>query len=83
MSETTADSFRARLKQEVDTCIENHDVLRVRRKKGGSFVVIGEDDWKAIEETLFLNRIPGFVDSIRSAAKERLSKGTKLKDLKW
>lgn len=83
MAETTADVFRARLKKEVDGCIENHEVLRVRRKNGGNFVVIGEDDWKAIEETLYLNQVPGLIKSIQRAAKEPLSKGTKLKDLKW
>lgn len=83
MLETSADEFRTHLKSEVDNCIANHQVLKVRRKSGENFMVIGESDWKAIEETLYLNQIPGLAKSIQKAAKEPLSKGVKLKDLKW
>lgn len=83
MPETSADQFRANLKEHVDECIENHEVLHVRRKKGPGFVVLGEDDWRSIEETLYLNQFPGLVKSIHKAEREPLSKGTRLKDLKW
>ena len=83
MPETSADQFRARLKEQVDKCIENHEILHVRRKNGPGFVVLGEDDWKSIEETLYLNQFPGLVKSIHKAHREPLSKGTQLKDLKW
>lgn len=32
--------------------------------KGGNAVLIAEDDWRGIEETLFLESIPGMSDSI-------------------
>lgn len=83
MLETTANKFRAELKKHIDSCIENHQVLKVKRKRGDSFVVLGSDDWQAIEETLFLNLIPGMVESIHKADKEPLTLGTKLKDLTW
>lgn len=83
MNEVTVNYFRARLKDEVDQCVENHDVLKVTRRRGEDFVVLSASDWSAIEETLFLERIPGMVDSIKKAAKESLAKGKILKDLKW
>ncbi len=83
MTETTANQFRQNLKKEVDRCLKNHDILKVKRKNGKAFVVLGLDDWSAIEETIFLNRIPGMVKSIHQAAKEPLSKGKKLRDFKW
>lgn len=83
MPETSADQFRQNLKGFVDSCEKNHDVLKVRRKRGGDFVVLSADDWQAIEETLFLNRIPGMTESLHKAAREPVSKGVKLKDLKW
>jgi len=83
MQETTANLFRQNLKSEVDRCIDNHDVLRVTRRNGGSFIVLGETDWRAVEETLHLNQVPGLVDSIHAAAAEPLEQGTVLKDLDW
>jgi PHD/YefM family antitoxin component YafN of YafNO toxin-antitoxin module len=83
MQETTANLFRQNLKEEVDRCINNHEVLRVTRRSGDNFVVLGEADWRAIEETLYLNQIPGLVDSIQAAATEPLTEGTAIEDLDW
>lgn len=60
MPETTANTFRKTLKFQIDAIIANHEVLKVRRRNGENFVVIGENGWKAIEETLYLNPIFGF-----------------------
>jgi len=83
MTETTANQFRQNLKSAVDKCIANHDVLKVKRKNGENFIVIGENDWNAIAETLYLNQVPGLVQSIQDAANEPLEDGTPLADLEW
>jgi len=81
MLETTAHEFRQSLKVKVDDCINNHDVLRVRRRNGEDFVVLGEGDWRAVEETLYLNQFPRLVDSIHRAADEPISEGTMLENV--
>ncbi|MDQ6954826.1 MAG: type II toxin-antitoxin system Phd/YefM family antitoxin [Mariprofundaceae bacterium] len=81
MIETTANEFRQTLKAKVDDCIQNHDVLRVKRRNGGDFVVLGEEDWRAVEETLYLNQFAGLVNSIHEASEEPLSEGVALEDL--
>ncbi len=83
MPETSANEFRKNLKKQVDHCVANHEVLKVKRRNGEDFVVIGETDWKAIEETLYLNRIPGLVKSIHQADQEPLKQGTRLEELDW
>ncbi len=83
MFEISADEFRKKLKFRVDQAITNHQVLKIKRKNGENFVVIGEKDWQAIEETLYLNQFPGLVDSIHEADREPLEKGTALEDLDW
>jgi PHD/YefM family antitoxin component YafN of YafNO toxin-antitoxin module len=55
----------------------------VKRRNGENFVVLGEKDWMAIEETLYLNRIPGLVKSIHKTAKEHIEGGTPLEELDW
>jgi antitoxin YefM len=83
MRETTANFFRQHLQTEVERCIDQHEVLRVNRRHGENFIVIGESDWNAIAETIYLNQFPGLVESIRAAADEPLEEGTPLKDLVW
>jgi len=83
MPETTADDFRKNLKSHVDRTISDHQILRIRRRNGENFVVLGETDWNAIEETLYLNRIPGLVESVREAAAEPIEDGTPIEDLNW
>lgn len=83
MNEITANRFRDKLKTEVDRAIREHRPLRVTRRRGGDFVVLSAEDWSTIEETLYLNRVPGLVKSIKRAAKEPIAKGTALTDLTW
>lgn len=38
--------------------------ITIVNNKGKNAVLISEDDWKNIEETLYLSSIPGYVDDI-------------------
>ncbi len=58
MSEISANKFKQNIESEVAKCINNHEILKVTRKDGMDFVVPGAEDWAAIEETIYLNRIP-------------------------
>nr|VFK60343.1 MAG: hypothetical protein BECKTC1821F_GA0114240_10454 [Candidatus Kentron sp. TC] len=53
----------------------------VRQEK--TLVILGETDWRAIEETLYLNRIHGSMESIRETSRESLSEGVRLEDIDW
>ncbi|MCC6145288.1 MAG: type II toxin-antitoxin system Phd/YefM family antitoxin [Candidatus Hydrogenedentes bacterium] len=44
--------------------------------KDGTAVLISEEDWRAIQETLYLMSIPGMRESIREAMEEPLSEGS-------
>ena len=83
MTEISVNYFRDHLKIEVDKCIQASRVLRVKRRKGEDFVVLSAKDWQAIEETLYLNQMPGMVSSIHKAHQEAVSKRTALSDLDW
>lgn len=83
MKSTTANEFRKKLKYYVDMSISNHDVLRIERRNGENFIVLGEKDWNAIEETIYLNQVPGLVNSIKDAAQEPVEEGTSFEELDW
>lgn len=50
--------------------------VTITNNHGKNGVLISEDDWNAIQETLYLNSIPGMTESILEAGKETISAGT-------
>ncbi len=61
---------------------ETHEPVKITGRRANA-VLLSEDDWNAITETLYLSNIPGMAKSIRSGAKEPLKDGTNAKDLNW
>lgn len=50
--------------------------VTITNNRGKNGVLISEDDWNAIQETLYLNSIPGMTESILEAGREPVSEGT-------
>jgi antitoxin YefM len=63
----------------VDTA-SSHEPIHITGKKGGA-VLVSEDDWAAVQETLYLLSIPGMRESIRQGIATPVSKCSK--ELKW
>ncbi|MEO1350002.1 MAG: type II toxin-antitoxin system Phd/YefM family antitoxin [Cyanobacteria bacterium J06635_15] len=66
----------------MDEITENHNPVFIAGKRNEA-VLIAKADWDAIQETLYLNNIPGMVESIQNTAQEPLEDCTELKDLDW
>jgi len=64
---------RKNLYKLIDEIHDSHEPLVITGKKS-SAVLVSEEDWAAISETLFLTSLPGMRDSIRAGMKEPLSK---------
>lgn len=47
----------------IEQVIESHEPVHITGKNGTA-VIISEEDWKNIEETLYLTSIPGMRESI-------------------
>lgn len=71
---------RAQLYQLVDDTAASHVPVHITGKRS-SAVLVAEDDWRSIQETLYLLSVPGMRDSIRDGLKEPLSKSSKT--LNW
>ncbi len=54
----------------------NSQPVTIINNRGKNGVLISEDDWNTIQETLYLNSIPGMTESILEAGKEPASEGT-------
>ena len=56
----------------IEAVQDTHEPLVITGKKG-SAVIIAEEDWSAIQETLYLTSISGMRESIKAGMKEKLS----------
>lgn len=73
MTTLSASEARKRLFSLVDEVKESHDPVQIVGKRN-SAVLISEEDWRAIEETLYLVSIPGMRESIRKGLKTSVEK---------
>lgn len=64
MTTLSASEARKRLYHLVDEVKETHEPVQIVGKRG-SAVLVSEEDWRAIQETLYLTSIPGMRESIR------------------
>jgi len=60
----SATKARDNIYQLISDVNANCQPITITNNKGRNAVLIGEDDWRAIEETLFLMSIPGMAQSI-------------------
>jgi antitoxin YefM len=60
----TVSKARANLYKLLEEAGETHEPLIITGKRGNA-VLLAEEDWRAIQETLFLLSIPGMRESIR------------------
>jgi antitoxin YefM len=73
MTTITATKARGSIYALINEVRESHEPVQITGKQGNA-VLISEEDWRSIRETLFLHSIPGMVDSIQQARAEGLSK---------
>jgi antitoxin YefM len=75
MTTLTASEARANLHRLIDQVAESHEPIFIAGKRR-SAVLLSEEDWKAIQETMYLLSVPGMRKSIRDAMAEPLSSRT-------
>ena len=80
MTTLTASKARASLYRLIDQVAESHKPIVISGKRANA-VLVSEEDWGAIQETLYLLAIPGMRESIKDAMGEPLAKNKRA--LKW
>jgi len=61
---------------EADEAAASHEPIQITGKRCNA-VLVSEDDWRSIQETLYLVSIPGMRDSIRKGMAEPPTKVSK------
>ena len=80
MTTLSASEARKQLYNLVDEVKDTHQPVQIIGKRN-SAVLVSEEDWRAIEETLYLTAIPGMRESIKKGLKTPIDKCDK--ELKW
>lgn len=80
MTTLTASAARASLYKLLDQTAASHEPVQITGKRSNA-VLVSEEDWRSIQETLYLLSIPGMRESIRDGLKTPL--GKTVKKLDW
>lgn len=63
MTTITATEARKSLYKLLDDVSDSHEPIQITGKRSRA-VLISEDDWRAVQETLYLHSVPGMRESI-------------------
>ena len=80
MQALTASEARANLYRLIDEAAESHQPIMISGKRS-SAVLLSAEDWRAIQETLYLLAVPGLRESIKAGMAEPLAQSAKV--LEW
>jgi len=76
----SASQARSQLYRLIDEAAESHEPISITGKRSNA-VLLAEEDWKAIEETLYLLSITGMRKSIQKGLKIPIEECAK--DVRW
>lgn len=80
MNALSASQARANLYRLMDETASSHKPVLIAGKRNNA-VLVAEEDWSAIQETLYLLSVPGMRESIKTGMSEPLDKSARA--LKW
>ena len=75
MTSISVTKARSKLYQLLDMAAASHEPIQIMGKRSNA-VLIAEEDWRSIQETLYLISIPGMRASIRKGLSEPLKKAS-------
>jgi antitoxin YefM len=73
MTSITATEARKNLYNLLDTVADSHEPVQIAGKRH-SAVLVSEEDWRAVQETLYLVSIPGMREAIQKGLKTPVEK---------
>lgn len=80
MTSITATEARKTLYKLVEDVSGSHEPVQITGKRGNA-VLVGEDDWRAVQETMHLLSVPGMRESIVEGMAEPVDKCSR--ELDW
>ena len=69
MTTVSATEARTKLYRIIDEANESHEPVLITGKRGNA-VLVSEEDWSAIQETLYIKSVPGLDQAIKKGMQE-------------
>lgn len=83
MTVISATKARDNIYQIISDVNTNCEPITITNNKGKNAVLIGEADWRAIEETLYLMSVPGMAESIIAGGKTPIEECVSEEEVEW
>ena len=83
MTAISATKARENIYQIISDVNTNCEPITITNNKGKNAVLIGEADWRAIEETLYLMSVPGMAESILEGGKTPIEECVSEEEVEW
>lgn len=83
MTAISATKARENIYQIISDVNANCEPITITNNKGKNAVLIGEADWRAIEETLYLMSVPGMAESIIAGGKTPIEECVPEEEVEW
>ena len=83
MNAITATKARANLFSIISFVNDNSQPITLTNSKGKNAILIGEDDWNAIQETIYLNSVPGMAASLMQGKNTPLEECLSENEVEW
>lgn len=80
MPTITASQARSKLYRLIDEASTSHEPILITGKRGNA-VLVSEEDWRSIKETLYLTSIPGMRESVVEGLSTPITECAK--DIDW
>ncbi|MCI9130040.1 MAG: type II toxin-antitoxin system Phd/YefM family antitoxin [Eggerthellaceae bacterium] len=83
MTSITATAARKDLYNLIARANEDCKPIAITNTKGKGAVLVGEDDWASIEETLYIMGVPGMAQKLIEAHDESVDECISADELEW
>ena len=83
MTSITATAARKDIYNLIDRVNEDCKPVAITNTRGKGAVLVGEDDWASIEETLYIMGVPGMAEKLLAAHDEPLDESLYADTLDW
>lgn len=82
MTNTNITNLRKNLFEYINQAIEYNDIVNVNTKNGNA-IIMSEEEYNGLMETLHLSAIPGMVKSIQDGLKEPVDEMVDADEVDW
>lgn len=83
MTAISATKARENLYQLISEVNTSNSAITITNNRGKNAVILSEDDWNAVQETLYLMSVPGLTESIMEGGKETIDNCLSEDEVEW